>query len=734
MFAEMTWECLAPTTVFGHFDLALDSRPGCGEVTGQEENNPDDSMDLEGDDEEMEDLDYLSSPCGLPMRTNLREQEKPILGKLEAARDKGVKVLERLSRFFENSRLPVGDTNWIDDITETIKLAEPAKVIVGVAGSTGAGKSSIINAIADEENILATNCMRASTAVATEISYNYGDSRYMAKIEFIQPEEWERELEVLFKDLQDSEDDTAHKGTEDKAAALALDKILAVYPSLGEQDILNSSVETLIGDKSVAKLLGTTEEIKENDAKTFSSRLVSYLDSRGSAGKNRESKRRPSLLPSPRSDTFGNMMGLWPLIRVVRIYVKAAALSTGAILVDLPGVFDSSAARVKVAEDYMKQCSAHWIVAPINRAVNDKVALDLLNKTFKRQMQMDCAFNDITFICTKTDDISVSEAERSLDLDLPERDLRDQRKEELKVLEKTLKKLNSDEGKLGRNLDKLDGKIETLESTPGSLGDISENTTPQATPQKAASGMVTPQKRKRPEDYQEEMGLESSPVASKNGKSLPPSVEPTPDNAAKKRLSVYTSKRAELQSQRSSLKDEIKSKERELNCLKAEIAALQTTITHKCIEGRNDYTKRVMKKDFTQGIRELEGTKCPGQDQRRDPHTQDYDELGNELPVFSVSSRAYQKLRGRFRTDAAIDGFSTLEETEIPQLQRHCVFLTEKAREATATRFLEKLNQVLQSIGLWSSVTNQPATHEEATRAQLKASFDVEIAKLAEVS
>jgi hypothetical protein len=42
-------------------------------------------------------------------------------------------------------------------------------------------------------------------------------------------------------------------------------------------------------------------------------------------------------------------MEFWPLIKVVRIYTKAEALSTGAVIVDLPGVHDSNAARAAVA-------------------------------------------------------------------------------------------------------------------------------------------------------------------------------------------------------------------------------------------------------------------------------------------------------------------------------------------------------------------------------------------------
>lgn len=48
--------------------------------------------------------------------------------------------------------------------------------------------------------------MRACTAVVTEMSWNSSDDQdalYRADIEFIQPEDWERELKVLFEELLD---------------------------------------------------------------------------------------------------------------------------------------------------------------------------------------------------------------------------------------------------------------------------------------------------------------------------------------------------------------------------------------------------------------------------------------------------------------------------------------------------------------------------------------------------
>lgn len=58
----------------------------------------------------------------------------------------------------------------------------------------------------DEERLVPTNCMRACTAVVTELSWNESnepESRYRAEIEFIKETDWERELRILFEELLD---------------------------------------------------------------------------------------------------------------------------------------------------------------------------------------------------------------------------------------------------------------------------------------------------------------------------------------------------------------------------------------------------------------------------------------------------------------------------------------------------------------------------------------------------
>ena len=134
--------------------------------------------------------------------------------------------------------------------------------------------------------------------------------------------------------------------------------------------------------REVSSVLGKTREIEEQDSMMFYKKLQHYVDSKekstGKRGKDKKKEKRE--------------MEFWPLIRVVRLHVKSSALATGAVIVDLPGVHDSNAARAAVADGYMKQCTGLWIVAPINRAVDDKAAKSLLGDSFKRQLKMDGGF------------------------------------------------------------------------------------------------------------------------------------------------------------------------------------------------------------------------------------------------------------------------------------------------------------------------------------------------------
>jgi hypothetical protein len=84
----------------------------------------------------------------------------------------------------------------------------------------------------------------------------------------------------------------------------------------------------------------------------------------------------------------------------------------------------------------------------------------------------------------------------------------------------------------------------------------------------------------------------------------------------------------------------------------------------------------------------------------------DYAEVAASLPVFCVSSTAYQTLSGRFRGDGDVPGFDNKDITEIPKLQQHAILMTEKARANAAKKFLNAFVERLNSLSIWARDMN----------------------------
>jgi hypothetical protein len=109
---------------------------------------------------------------------------------------------------------------------------------------------------------------------------------------------------------------------------------------------------------------------------------------------------------------------------------------------------------------------------------------------------------------------------------------------------------------------------------------------------------------------------------------------------------------------------------------------------------------------YLAGIKELDeelAMEENEEDFNPDDNTKDYEKVAKSLPVFCVSSRAYQQMKGRLKKDSPVAGFQTLEETEIPQLQEHCKALTVAGRTATCKQFMNKLSALLNSLAIWAS-------------------------------
>ncbi|KAK9402802.1 nuclear GTPase SLIP-GC [Crotalus adamanteus] len=282
---------------------------------------------------------------------------------------------------------------WRDQIAVLQKATKMPQTHIAVVGNTGAGKSCLLNALLDEEAMLPTSAMRACTAVVVEISRAAGGSPYEADVEFLSREEWNKELEALLEDMKDKAGILKKRCPDRKTeAGAAYSRVKAVYGRVDE-------LEKLEDRQGVTQHLGTVKRICAETAADFHMKIEKFIDSR--------------------TDNLREMKGgeFWPIVKCVRIRVaKAEVLRTGAVLVDLPGIRDSNAARDTVAREYLKDCNAVWVTASITRAVDDKTARELLSANFRRQLFMDGLYGSLAFICTKTDSFSITDIVRDLSL------------------------------------------------------------------------------------------------------------------------------------------------------------------------------------------------------------------------------------------------------------------------------------------------------------------------------
>jgi hypothetical protein len=242
---------------------------------------------------------------------------------LEAEVQTSVKVLDQIKLHLSNLPMQSQEAQqWLQQIENLRKQNVNEPTIIGVVGNTGAGKSSVINAMLDEERLVPTNCMRACTAVVTEMSWNSSDdenAKYRAAIEFIQPEDWEKELRVLFGELLDGNGNVSREASnEDSEAGVAYAKIKAVYPQKTKEDIAKSNIRDLMQEPAVRNVLGKTKTVEEARSDRFYRILQTYVDSKEKSTDDKKQKKE---------------MEYWPLIKVVKIFTKADALSTGAVVV-----------------------------------------------------------------------------------------------------------------------------------------------------------------------------------------------------------------------------------------------------------------------------------------------------------------------------------------------------------------------------------------------------------------
>jgi len=297
----------------------------------------------------------------------------------------------------------------IDTIREN---KQECRVLIGFLGASGAGKSSLINALLEQDDLLPADDEKACTAVCVEIAYNHSkepDQAFLAKVDRISEDDWRVELDKLFKDLSDQALNKDGENGEpdlerDMRIKAAFQKMKCVYPHIKTvKDLQTYNVSNLLIHPNVKGILGKNKVISDTSLEGFALKIKPFIDSSNS------------------KEEGGKSFAQWPLVKLVLIKVKSPVLMNGIVLVDLPGSMDTNVARGAIAEGYQKNLKVTCVVAPTQRAASDKPvnflftnskqhsnfkqAQDLLGRVTQRTLQLDNHFSTehLCFIVSKTD-------------------------------------------------------------------------------------------------------------------------------------------------------------------------------------------------------------------------------------------------------------------------------------------------------------------------------------------
>uniref|UniRef100_A0A8C3WC41 Nuclear GTPase SLIP-GC n=1 Tax=Catagonus wagneri TaxID=51154 RepID=A0A8C3WC41_9CETA len=295
-----------------------------------------------------------------------------------------------LQSVFLDDSIPNGIKYLINRLLALIEKPPLDPIYIGLFGSTGAGKSSLINAIIQQAMFLPVSGESICTSCIVQVRSGCCE-QYEAKIHLLSDQEWKEELKNLAKLLHRTEElgrEEEDAWNKDEALEEAIWKLQMLYGHGAEK----KSYEELLRAKPKGRIPPSRViTLKAEEAEELSVKLDSYIRTqrRGWDGGPAEAQ-------------------VWPLIKLVEVTLpKSELIPEGVVLVDIPGTGDFNSKRDEMWRKTIDKCSVIWVISDIERVSGGRAHEDLLNESIKACQRGFC--RDVALVVTKTDKLHLPE-------------------------------------------------------------------------------------------------------------------------------------------------------------------------------------------------------------------------------------------------------------------------------------------------------------------------------------
>lgn len=291
---------------------------------------------------------------------------------------------------FLDDSIPNGVKYLINRLLTLIEKPSLDPIYIGLFGSTGAGKSSLINAIIQQAMFLPVSGESICTSCIVQVRSGCCE-QYEAKIHLLSDQEWKEELKTLTKLLHRTEElggEEVDAWDRDEAMEEAVWKLQILYGNGAEK----KNYEELLRAKPKGKIpTSRIITLKAEEAGELSVKLDPYI----------RTKRRDWHGESAETQ-------IWPLIKHVEVTLpKSELIPEGVVLVDIPGTGDFNSKRDEIWKKTIDKCSVIWVISDIERVSGGRAHEDLLNESIKACQRGFC--RDIALVVTKTDKLHLPE-------------------------------------------------------------------------------------------------------------------------------------------------------------------------------------------------------------------------------------------------------------------------------------------------------------------------------------